>query len=275
MNSLMPGGRWDDRYDARRIIEEQQEALAWAKERRLEVLRNAFDLSDIRVTRTPGDAGTGGLGFEVDVINISDGHVMPDGFDAERLFFLEVTVTDADGKVVYLSGDRDPNGDLRDGFSRYVQGGALPRDHDLFNLQSKFMARLLRGGEREQILPSPVSLSVLPFIRPEDRPSILYGQAKGVRKHRKGIEPLGRRTASYDVPARALEGSRGPWRIQVRFISQALPVNLVAQTQVVGFDYDMSPREIADRLVEEAVAIRERVTTVGQTTMAEYQEAAR
>lgn len=266
-----PDAWWsvDDRYDARRIIEEQKKALAWAKDRRLEVLRNAFDLSDIRVTRAPGAGGDGGLGFELDVVNISDGHVMPDGFDAERLFFLEITVTDTDGKAVYLSGDRDPNGDLRDGFSRYVQNGVVPRDHDLFNLQSKFMARLLRGGEREQVLPSPVSLSVLPFIRPEERPSILYGQAKGVRKHRKGIEPLGHRTASYEVPAEALTGSRGPWHIQARFISQALPVNLVVQTQGVGFDYGLSPRQVADRLVEGSVAIRERAATVGPAGAAE------
>lgn len=252
----------DDRYDARRIIGEQRDALAWAKDRRLEVLRNAFDMSDIRVTRAPGADGNGGLGFEMDVINISDGHVMPDGFDAERLFFLEIVVTDADGDVVYLSGDRDPNGDLRDRHSLYVKAGELPRDDALFNLQSKFMARLLRGGEREQVLPSPVSLSVLPYIRPEARPSILYGQAKGVRKHRKGIEPLGSRTAAYEVPAEALTGSRGPWTIEARFVSQALPVNLVTTTKGVGFDYGMSPREVADRLVEGAVAIRERTATV-------------
>lgn len=252
----------DDRYDGRRIIKEQQEALAWAKERRIEVLRNAFDMSDIRVTSVPADQGAGGLDFEIDVINISDGHVMPNGFDAERLFFLEVTVTDADGAVVYRSGDRDPNGDLRDRHSLYVQKGVLPRDDDLFNLQSKFMARLLRGGEREQVLPSAVSLSVLPYIRPEARPSILYGQAKGVRKHRKGIEPLGQRTATYTVPADSLTGSRGPWRIDARFISQALPVNLVTSTQGVGFDYGMSAREVADRLVEESVAIRERTAVV-------------
>ena len=243
----------DDRYDARAIIDEQLKKLKWADTQRKEVLRNAFDLSDIRVTR----ADESGLNFELDVKSISDGHLMPNGFDAERIFFLLVELRDANGDLRFISGDRDPNGDLRDGHSKYVQAGEVAVDEQLFNLQSKFMVRLQHGAEREQVLPSPVSVSVAPYIRPEARPSSLYGRAKSARKHRKGIEPFGKRTASYEVDADALTGP-GPYTLDIKFISQALPVNLVTTVQVAGFDYNMSPKQVADELVKGSMVIRER-----------------
>ena len=62
-------------------------------------------------------------------------------FDADRLVYLAVRVKDAAGKLVYASGDRDPNGDLRDQHSRYVHNGELPLDEQLFSLQSRFLLR--------------------------------------------------------------------------------------------------------------------------------------
>lgn len=247
----------DDRYDGRAIVEEQLKALEWAKSKRLEVLRNAFDLGPIEIHQADGD----GIAFSIDVKNITDGHGVPTGFDAERLFFLEVTVRDESGAIVYQSGDRDPNGDVRDWHSRYVRNGELPVDESLFNIQSKFMMRLFRGGEREQVLPVPVSLSALPFIRPEARSSILYGQARGARKHRKGIQALEARTASYRVDGDLLNDSRR-YSITARFISQAVPVNLITNIMHVGFDYNMTPREVADAIVEGAVVVREKETEV-------------
>ena len=55
----------------------------------------------------------GGLRFKIKVFNGTDGHGVPTGFDAERNVFLQTTVTDSQGKVVFKSGDLDPNGDLR------------------------------------------------------------------------------------------------------------------------------------------------------------------
>ncbi|WP_413203344.1 multiheme c-type cytochrome [Rhodospirillum sp. A1_3_36] len=242
----------DDRYDAQAIIQDQLAKLEWAKTKRMEVLRNGFDLSDIRVTR----ADAGGVDFEVDVKNISDGHVNPVGFDAERLFFLQVTVTDGDGAVVFRSGDRDPNGDIRDRHSLYVEEGEVPLDDQVFSLQSKFMARLRNGAEREQVLPAPVALTVAPFIRPEARPSGLYGAFKAIRKHRKGISPLDHRTAAYSVKGEALTG-KGPYRVDVALISQALPVNLIGTIQHTGFDYRMTPKDVAEALIKGAVTLRE------------------
>jgi nitrate/TMAO reductase-like tetraheme cytochrome c subunit len=247
----------DDRYDGHRIIQRQLERLDWAKEKRLEVLRNAFDLSEIRVRR----ADAGGLDFEVDVRNITKGHVNPVGFDAERLFFLQVTVTDAEGGVVFQSGDRDPNGDIRDRHSLYVLEGEVPLDDQVFSLQSKFIAPVTRGAEREQVLPAPIAATVAPFMRPEIRPSGLFGDFASTRKHRKGISPEGHMTASYSVDGAALTGKE-PYRVDVAFISQAVPINLVGAIQGAGFDYRMTAKQVADALVDGAVVVRDRSTTV-------------
>jgi len=247
----------DDRYDARKIIEEQQERLAWANEKRLEVLRNGLGLGEIEITENDRDS----LAFTIPVKNLTDGHGVPTGFDAERLMFLEVTVTDADGTVMYVSGDRDPNGDLRDLHSSYVHKGDLPLDEDLFNLQSKFLVRLARGGEREQILPINTSMGVLPFVRPESFPTTIYGRPRGARKHKKTIDPLGMREATYEVDEDRLTG-RGPYTIAVRLQAQMVPVNLISAIQFVGFDYNMSPRQVADAIVEGTLTITEASKTV-------------
>jgi hypothetical protein len=247
----------DDRYDAREILNEQFERLEWAWQERQEVMRNGFGMSDIRVT----EAGADGLSFEVDVRNKTTGHAVPTGFDAERVIFLQVEVRDGDGKLVYVSGDRDPNGDVRDSHSLYVHNGDLPLDEDLFSLQSRFIVRMERGGEREEILSLNHSFSPQPFVRPESRATTIYGRPRGARKHKMTIEPLGKRTADYDVPGDKLEGA-GPYTINVKLIAQMVPVNLIAAIQDVGFDYGMSPKEIADRVVEGAHTLYEKQVTV-------------
>ncbi|MEQ8813212.1 MAG: multiheme c-type cytochrome [Thalassobaculum sp.] len=247
----------DDRYDGRKIVEEQKRRLAAADEQRLEVLRNGLGLGEIRVDRV----GPDGLGFSVPVRNLTGGHAVPTGFDAERLMFLEVTVTDGDGNVVYRSGDRDPNGDVRDTHSAYVHGGELPLDEDLFNLQSKFLVRLLRGGEREQVLPINTSQGVLPFVRPEALPTTIYGRPQLARKHKQTIEPLGERIADYTVPAGRLTGP-GPYAVKVRLLAQMVPANLILAIQDIGFDYGMSPRQVADAVVAGTLTIAERDLTI-------------
>jgi Cytochrome c554 and c-prime len=247
----------DDRYDARDILKTQFERLAKAKERRLQVLRNGFKLSDINVEESDRRA----LRFSLDVMNGTDGHAVPTGFDAERLLFLQVTVTDSHGNVVYVSGDRDPNGDVRDQHSLYVHNGELPLDKDLFNLQSKFIVRLLRGGEREQVLAVNQSTDVLPFVRPETRATTLFGRPNGARKHKQTIEPGGKRTAHYSVPADKLRSGE-TYKIEVKMISQMVPVNLIAAIQVAGFDYQMSPAEVARQIVAGSVVLWTRKATV-------------
>ena len=247
----------DARYDARAILDEQFRRIEWSRGERMEVLKNGFELSDIRVLK----ADETGIDFEIDVINPMDGHGVPTGFDAERLIFLDVTVTDPDGRIVYRSGDRDPNGDVRDGHSLYVHNGELPLDKDLFSLQTKFIVRPVRGAEREQVLAVNTSIGALPFIRPETRATTLYGRPRAARKHKQNIEPNGWRTAEYSLNGEGVSVS-GEYEIDVKLVYQMIPVNLINAIKGVGFDYSMSPKQIADRVVAGAAVVWEKSDTV-------------
>jgi hypothetical protein len=240
--------RWqsaDDRYDARDILTDNQELLAEAAAARKKVLQAGYQLGDLVVDRA--DPGRG-IDFRVQVRNATKGHGVPTGFDAERLVFLRTTVTDAAGAVVFRSGDLDPNGDVRDAHSLYVHNGELPLDSHLFSLQSKFITRMLRGGEREQVLAVNYSPDPLPFLRPSTSSTILTGRPRGARKHKQNIEPLGHRWARYEVPASALTGA-GPYTARVELVAGMVPVNLIDAIKGVGFDYGMSAREVAERVV--------------------------
>jgi hypothetical protein len=251
--------RWrtaDDRYDARDVIEANLALLAEAHEKRLRVLRNGYRLGEVVVERNgsggEGRGGRGGRGiaFRVAVENATEGHGVPTGFDAERLVWLHVVVRDAAGRTVFESGDLDPNGDVRDLHSLYVHNGELPLDDQLFSLQSKFITRMVRGGEREQVLAVNYSPDPLPFLRPSTSSTILTGRPPGARKHKQNIEPLGRRWARYQVPASTLEGDGGPYTATIELKAAMVPVNLIDAIKDVGFDYGMSAREVAERVVE-------------------------
>ncbi len=248
----------DDRYEAREIIDEQLELLAWANERRLEVLRNGFGLSEVSDIRKSRD----GLSFSLEVSSLTDGHSVPTSFDIKRTVFLQVTVSDSAGRVVYRSGDRDPNGDLRDRDSLYVLAGRLPYDHDLFNLQSKTYVGIVRGPERSQALAPPMSITAMPMVRPDARPTLLYGRTGGSRKHRAGLLPGQSRTATYHVPVDSLRSGE-TYTIEASLIFQPVPINLIHTTEYVGFDFGLSAKEVADRIVTNAAEIWRREASAG------------
>ena len=199
--------RWDsvdDRYEGREILDQQVELLRDYLKQRKHVLQAGFILGEV-VTE---QANVQGLRFKVEVRNGTNGHGIPTGFDAERLVYLQVTVTDRKGDVIFTSGDLDPNGDLRDLHSLYVHNGELPLDRYLFNLQSKFITRNQRGGEREEVLAVNRSLDPLPFLRPFTMSHVLLGRPLLARKHKQNIEPNGRRWATYEVETAALTEQR-------------------------------------------------------------------
>ena len=138
----------------------------------------------------------------------------------------------------------------------------LPHDDDLFNLHSKTCVGIVRGPERAQILAPPVSRNAMPMVRPDPRPTMLYGRGRNTRKHRTGI-PVGQsRTATYRIPAGKLRPGE-TCDIQARLMFQSLPISLIYQIQSVGFDYGMSPKLVADRLSQGTTEIWRRNTTVG------------
>ena len=248
----------DDRYEGRDILDGQLELLAWADERRLEVLQNGFGLSEISGIRRDRR----GLSFALEVSNLTDGHNVPTSFDINRTVFLQVTVTDSSGAVVFRSGDRDPNGDLRDRNSLYVLDGQLPYDHDLFNLQSPTYVGIVRGPERSQKLAPPLSLTAMPMVRPAGTPTLLYGRTPASRKHRSALRPNQSRVARYRVPAAALVADE-TYTIDARLVFQPVPVNLVHASEHVGFDFSLTAREVADRIVAGAAVVWQRRAVVG------------
>ncbi len=222
----------------------QMVKLETYRRKQLAVLREAYQFGRVQVN----EDDNGGLDFQIEVVNGTDGHNAPTGFIAERTLYLEVIVRDTEGKKVFESGDLDPNGDVRDLHSTYVHNGDLPQDKYLFSLQSKFMVRLFRGGEREQVLPLNFSASPLLFNRPASTPVIATGRPPGARIHRVALPPNGRRWAKYSVPPEQLSG-KGPYSVSVRMIAGMVPVNLIEAIHSLGFDYKLTPREVGDRVV--------------------------
>jgi hypothetical protein len=263
--------RWtsaDDRYDAREIIEDNLKSLKEVEVQRKQVLQAGYKLGDVMVER----ADQRGIKFKVQVSNITDGHSVPTGFDAERVVFLRVTVTDSEGKVVFKSGDFDPNGDLRDLHSLYVHNGELPLDKYLFSLQSRFVVRMERGGEREQVIALNYSPSPLPFLRPSTRATVLLGRPVGARKHRQVLVPLSSKWPKYEVKRSQLVGSTGPYKANIKLIAGMIPINLVNEIKDVGFDYGMSARDVAEGVLAGHQVLWERNIVLKPGTFTEDSE---
>ena len=53
----------------------------------------------------------------------------------------------------------------------------------------------------------------------------------------------------------------GPYRAAVKLNTQMVPVNLVIAIQDVGFDYNMSPRDVADALMAGTETLWEKEVT--------------
>lgn len=245
------------RRKARLILNDQYKLLAEATTQRRQVLRAGYHLGSIEVQKSKRNE----LAFRVPVSNITPGHGVPTGFDAERVVFLRTMVYDSNGQLVFQSGDLDPNGDLRDSHSAYVHNGLVPVDRQLLSLQSRFVVRLNRGGEREQILNVPFSIDPLPYLRPATRPFTVLGRPIGARKHKQNVEVGGKRWANYHVGKKQLHGP-GNYIVQVQLIAGMVPVNLVHEISSVGFDYGMSARNVADAVVEGHMILYEKQTTI-------------
>ena len=81
-----------------------------AKARRTALLRSAF-----RFELGASSARGGRLSIPLEIENVGGGHRVPAGFSQEREIWVELTVTDASGRVVYQVGHIDRNDeDLRD-----------------------------------------------------------------------------------------------------------------------------------------------------------------
>ncbi len=136
-----------------------------------------------RDTAVAGDTVT----VSVTVDNDRTGHSLPSGTSFSRQMWIEIVATDATQNTIYISGDLDANGDLRDRNSALDPNG----DPDLVNYTT-----VLEGGD-----------------------DVTVFSATGIQNRL--IPPLESRTAVYRVPT--LAGTPGPIHVAVRLRFRPFP----------------------------------------------------
>lgn len=231
---------WDnaeDRIDGRRIIDQN---LAKVQEKRAAAamtLEAGIDVSDPIFFSTPRRGRPLRVGFRVS--NISEGHNVPTGsLGAQPQLWLNVALVNPAGQRVWESGYLDSRGDLADMHSKDVAEGRVPPDHDLFNLQTKFLINNVRGTDRETPLPLNFSLDQLVFLRPGAVPVTVLNHPPLIRMEAHSIPPLDHRIARYRIPAEALRRP-GVYRLSVRMRSRTEPIYFMRQ---IGSTPDMIRR---------------------------------
>lgn len=253
---------WADvnlRFEARTILDEQFNSLNWALKQREAVMKAGYGVDNFTIEEA---SLAQGLHFKLKVNNLIDGHNVPTGFIHERMVFFEVMVKDPQGNVVFVSGDRDPNGDLRDLFSKYVRNGELTHDRQLFNLQSKFIIKNSIAGERKQVHFIPISAMPTPFVRPPINPTNITSHPNVQRIDKHSIEPGGHRWANYYIDPSKMNMS-GDYKVQIKLISQPMPgYFLKGIADLAGLDYNLSLRELVDRIVDTSIVLWETNKTV-------------
>ena len=130
-------------------IEENKRIQMDYLEKKNFLLQNCATLEIIAPETVPRSSD---FNVEVKVENTGAGHGIPTGFTAERQVWIEIVVKDADGNVLFVSGDLDDNKDLRNNHSHAVEEGKVPLDEYLINFQSKFVKGIYDDGTYEEVL---------------------------------------------------------------------------------------------------------------------------
>ena len=97
-------------------------------------------------------------------------------------------------------------------------------------------------------------------IQPSTSATVLTGRPVGARKHRQTIDPLNSKWAGYRIKRKALVGTKGPYKAKIQIKAAMVPVNLIHEIQDVGFDYGMSPRQVAQAVVDGHLVLWEQET---------------
>jgi hypothetical protein len=212
----------DDRFSAREIIKENLAMLEQKRTLRQKVMENG---SHIDGPFFKGDLRAGkSLDFSYKIKNVNPGHNMPSGsLGAQPEIWVNVALFNPRGKRVWESGYTDSHGDMCDLHSRDVRTGKIPDDHQLVNLQTKFLTTNIKGTDREMYLPINLDIDQLPFIRPPGVPTSVLNHPPFVRMEGRSIPPFGVREASYSVPGSAL-AVPGKYKLSIRLRSRAEPI---------------------------------------------------
>ncbi len=212
----------DDRYDAREIIDENQQQLAYKRDLTRQVLENGSKVDGPFFRDEPATGKP--LRFHYCVENTNPGHNMPSGsLGAQPQLWLNVVLIGPDGDRLWESGYLDSVGDLADLHSQDVLERRVPLDKQLFNLQTKFLTTNVKGTDREMYLPINVDIDQLPFIRPAPQPVSVLNHPPFIRMEAHSIPPLGSRKAKYVIPG-PLICLPGTYRLSVRMRSRPEPI---------------------------------------------------
>lgn len=200
---------------------ENRRQLRIADSKRYELLRNAAVIH----LEAPQTAEAGSrIKVRVEVESKFAGHNFPTGFTAERQAWVELMLYDPNGRVVFQSGNLDPNGDLRDEHSHFVEAGDLHYDKWLLNFQSKFVALTNKGTERPVILSVNRHLAPLNVLRPATGISASFGRPPTFRVAKGSLLPLD--TMGQHYPIR-LPDCPGDYVVRARLNFRHLPPNLL------------------------------------------------
>ena len=176
------------------------------------------------------------LDFHYVLTNTNSGHNLPSGsLGAQPELWLNVALIDPDGNNVWESGYLDSHGDMADLHSLDVLSGAIARDAQLFNLQTKFLTTNVKGTDREMYLPVQFDIDQLPFLRPPAQPVSVLNHPPFVRMEGRSIPPLGSRKANYSIPGELIKAG-GAYKLAVRLRSRAEPIYFM---KFVGATVDM------------------------------------
>lgn len=224
----------DDRAEARVIVDSNIKKINEKKELRRVLMESGSHIDGPYFSGEPHQGHS--LHFRYRVTNLNSGHNLPSGsLGAQPEVWLDVALLDPSGKNVWESGYVDSNGDMADLQSLDVHAGKIPRDMQLFNLQSKFLTTNVVGTDREMYLPVPFDGDQLPFIRPGETPTSVVNHPPFIRMEKRSLPPLASRDAKYTVPAELLK-QPGKYRLAVRLRSRAEPIYFM---RFVGATSDM------------------------------------
>jgi len=248
---VRPDNPWlhkGNRERARLHIQANLEELAKRKIRRESVMAKASHIDGPFFALSEGEQPRAGrsLSFRYEVRNDCSGHNLPSGsLGAQPQVWLNVSVVNESGELVWESGYVDDVGDIADLHSKQVLGGDLPHDDQLFNLQSKFLTTNVKGTDREMYLPVNIDVDQIPFIRPAGVPSTVLNHPPFIRMEQRSIPPLMTRDASYTIPGDALS-EPGTYTMSVRLRSRAEPIYFM---EFVGATPEMIDR-MNERMVD-------------------------
>lgn len=239
-----PWSKAEDRIAARNIIDQNIKLLEDKRRTRQEVMNNGSRIDGPYFENRP-KAGEP-LRFNYKVTNIDEGHNLPSGsLGAQPEIWLNVALTDPDGKQVWESGYVDSLGDMADNHSLDVAQKKIKHDDQLFNLQTKFLTTNVKGTDREMYLPVNFDVDQLPMLRPAGQPTSVLNHPPFVRMEGRSLPPNGSRNASYKIPAELIK-KPGKYRLQARLRSRAEPIYFM---EFVGATNDMK-RSINEWMID-------------------------